>query len=620
MAKHFTLAERIEAYIDDPDQTSPEQRDAIRSRARLTVVRACPGSGKTRLFATRFAREVANWTDNLSGVAALSFTNVAQQEVANRVDQFGTPAGYPHFVGTIDSFLFRYVVSRFAHRTVRFDGIRIGGESEFGIQTESIQFGNVTRERAPLSAFRLEPERDGAVVYVQPTWQSNWQRVADISIAHMIKNKKRAAWQVGECTFNDICFIAWAVLRDHKICDIVAKRFPVILIDEFQDTKPLHEECFKFLFSSKHFAHGMVVGDPDQCIMEFVGARPSLFDDIEKVPGAVGMRLTRCFRSHIGITNIVSLLQRDGQAIKPGRQVDEFSKTILVTHSFTPQKIDYSQVLAGFGKFATEIPLRRYEMAIVTWKTGDANKLRGVQGNACPLDGTVIQEIYNGLQQFNRGSFVGYYQAIEKAFSYCVFETIKPSDSHFEAAELDRYRWKRIVWKIAIESCLPDQSDTVESWLARIRSRFENESRVILTKTVSFGNKLPAKPAKVIALPLAQFLKSGSAVDFVVENIHQVKGKEFDSVCLFVPKPPANQPQAIASWFGFMNNQGNPIPEPAESGEARRVAYVAMTRAKRQLMVMIPETWREELCQHAQGKNFLALFNEERTLAEFVQI
>jgi hypothetical protein len=45
-----------------------------------------------------------------------------------------------------------------------------------------------------------------------------------------------------------------------------------------------------------------------------------------------------------------------------------------------------------------------------------------------------------------------------------------------------------------------------------------------------------------------------------------------------------------------------------------------MTRAKRQLMVMIPETWREELCQHAQGKNFLALFNEERTLAEFVQI
>lgn len=264
--------------------------------------------------------------------------------------------------------------------------------------------------------------------------------------------------------------------------------------------------------------------------------------------------------------------------------------------------------------------MTRDEAAIVTWRTTDANRLRGVQDSNCPLEGAVIRGIYKGLQQFHKGSLTGFYQEIEKAFSYCVFGTIKPLDSRLDQVHLDRRDWKRIVWRIASGACLSKENDTVESWLARIRSCFEDEARQILKTKTSLGKKLPAKPASVLALQMVQFLTSTSTVDFVVENIHQVKGKEFDSVCLFVPKPPANQPQAIASWFGFMDNQGNPIPESAESGETRRVAYVAMTRAKRQLMVIIPKTWREELYQHPQGRKFIALFSEEKTIAEFVQV
>ena len=113
-----SMLERVEAYIADPTEITDEQRAAIKSDARLTIVRACPGSGKTRAFSARFAWDVATSKSARHGVAAMSFTNVAQEEVRRRVREMQVPDGHPHFVGTIDSFLLRYVVRRFGAKLV----------------------------------------------------------------------------------------------------------------------------------------------------------------------------------------------------------------------------------------------------------------------------------------------------------------------------------------------------------------------------------------------------------------------------------------------------------------------------------------------------------------------
>ena len=110
----LSTRQRVERYIADQGEISDEQRRAIVSDARLTLVRACPGSGKTRAFAARFAWEVATAQDRRAGVAAISFTNVAQEEVRRRVRALQIADGYPHLVGTIDAFLLRFVVRRFA--------------------------------------------------------------------------------------------------------------------------------------------------------------------------------------------------------------------------------------------------------------------------------------------------------------------------------------------------------------------------------------------------------------------------------------------------------------------------------------------------------------------------
>lgn len=98
------------------DFPNPEQEAIIRSvlcgENRITIVRACPGSGKTKLFAEILNNIISTWTENIGGVAALSFTNVAQEEITKKL---GEQLQYPHFVGTLDSFMLRYVVRPFGH-------------------------------------------------------------------------------------------------------------------------------------------------------------------------------------------------------------------------------------------------------------------------------------------------------------------------------------------------------------------------------------------------------------------------------------------------------------------------------------------------------------------------
>jgi DNA helicase-2/ATP-dependent DNA helicase PcrA len=89
-----------------------EQKDVLASAARITLVQAGPGSGKTKVFAEIVDRRLKAWPHKVGGLAALSFTNVARDEIEDRVCA-STVA--PHFVGTLDAFFLRFVIAPFGH-------------------------------------------------------------------------------------------------------------------------------------------------------------------------------------------------------------------------------------------------------------------------------------------------------------------------------------------------------------------------------------------------------------------------------------------------------------------------------------------------------------------------
>ena len=84
-----------------------------------TFLRACAGSGKTEVVGMKAAYEIKQWTASNKGIAVLSFTNDATEVIKDRVKRFvGNNGTYPHYIGTLSSFIHSYIVQPFAYKCV----------------------------------------------------------------------------------------------------------------------------------------------------------------------------------------------------------------------------------------------------------------------------------------------------------------------------------------------------------------------------------------------------------------------------------------------------------------------------------------------------------------------
>jgi len=93
-------------------ELTDEQKDFLNADGNV-VLHACPGSGKTHVVARKLLKYVKGWNRPHQGVAVLSFTNVASDEIEKQIKELmpeGFKIGYPHFVGTIDSFINNYIL------------------------------------------------------------------------------------------------------------------------------------------------------------------------------------------------------------------------------------------------------------------------------------------------------------------------------------------------------------------------------------------------------------------------------------------------------------------------------------------------------------------------------
>lgn len=91
-----------------------EEQQKVIDHNGAAFVTACPGAGKTRTMVER-ARRLLDHLDDRRGVAFLSFTNAAVDELEARLRSFGalpTPL-FPSFIGTFDRFLWQFLISPF---------------------------------------------------------------------------------------------------------------------------------------------------------------------------------------------------------------------------------------------------------------------------------------------------------------------------------------------------------------------------------------------------------------------------------------------------------------------------------------------------------------------------
>lgn len=86
----------------------------LENAASDVYLNACPGSGKTEVVGVKTTYEMNRWNGRYAGIAILTFTNSAENELRFRVSSYlGHQVKYPHFLGTFSSWLHGYIANPF---------------------------------------------------------------------------------------------------------------------------------------------------------------------------------------------------------------------------------------------------------------------------------------------------------------------------------------------------------------------------------------------------------------------------------------------------------------------------------------------------------------------------
>lgn len=287
---------------------TPEQQIVIETDARVRVVRAAPGSGKTWLVAELIRKELDKWPTRTSGIAALSFTRVGGDEICRAI---GHELGHPHFVGTIDAFLFRYVIRPHLRRVFNWFAdprILVG---EWGAEHWGYYGPNrKTKLGKGINLFGcvwIGEEQGEAIIAHKPHPAQPLQPLTGKDLCQVNAAKKEVWKKRGLLTHSDAARWASMILEHQPLGAVVRaeviRRFPFLIVDELQDTGHFLGKSIRILLEDPR-ARGVLVGDPDQAIYEFTGARPGLFNTFETIAGSVPLALASSLRCPSAVANV----------------------------------------------------------------------------------------------------------------------------------------------------------------------------------------------------------------------------------------------------------------------------------------------------------------------------
>ena len=288
------------------EHLNPEQLSAVTLPDEHALILAGAGSGKTRVLTTRIAWLVKGGRVAPAGILAVTFTNKAAREMLTRIGAMMTVNPRGMWIGTFHGL---------CNRMLRAHAREAGLPSAFQILDSQDQLAaikrlsktmNVDEERFPpreLQYFINDRKEEGVRARDVPPADENTRRVTELYAAYDEQCQREGVVDFPELLLRSYELLARnEILREHY-----ARRFRHILVDEFQDTNRLQYRWLK-LFRSQD-ARYFCVGDDDQSIYTFRGAHVGNMGDFErefKVKHVI--RLEQNYRSHGNILDAANAL------------------------------------------------------------------------------------------------------------------------------------------------------------------------------------------------------------------------------------------------------------------------------------------------------------------------
>ena len=600
------------------EHLNPEQLAAVTLPDEHALILAGAGSGKTRVLTTRIAWLVTGGRVSPSGVLAVTFTNKAAREMLTRVTAMLPVNPRGMWMGTFHGLCNRML--RAHHRDA-------GLPQAFQILDSQDQLAAIKRL---LKSMNVDEDRFPPR---ELQWFINAQKEEGVRAASVVAADDIARRQVelyaaydeqcqreGVVDFPELLLRSFELLSRNQILrEHYSRRFVHILVDEFQDTNRLQYRWLKLLAGRDSFI--FAVGDDDQSIYTFRGANVGNMADFErdfKVRKVI--RLEQNYRSHGNILDAANALIANNRnrlgknlwtAAGQGEPLRVFEgesdldearwlveevqalarEGTRLAHTAVLYRSNAQSRVLEHALFSQAIPYRVYGGLRFFERAEIKHALAYLRLIALPDDDNALLRVVNFPPRGIGARSIEQLQDVAKATGVSLFKSIQENS---KAAI-----FRRLIGELKAETQNLPLPEVVEHVVARSglaehykteregADRIENLAELVNAAAAFTDEERQTESGETVD-PLTAFLthaaleagehQAGEGQDALqLMTVHSAKGLEFDAVFL----------TGLEEGL-FPHEQSAAERDGLE--EERRLAYVAITRARKRLYLSHAQT------------------------------
>ena len=283
------------------DDLNDAQREAVTSESKKLLVLAGAGSGKTKVLVHRIAWLIKALASSTHSILAVTFTNKAASEMTGRIEGILEQPIPEMWCGTFHSI---------SNRILRRHFKEAGLEKEFAILDSDDQLRIIKRilKELDVDEDQWQPEK---VRWQINTWKDEASRSKDVDdqgdfniemLKRIYIHYENYMAKENLLDFAELILKSYELIKTNKtIKELYRKKFRHVLIDEFQDTNSLQFKWIKNLIDPTTTI--AAVGDDDQSIYGWRGAKIENINKFAKEKGTQIVRLEQNYRSTANILN-----------------------------------------------------------------------------------------------------------------------------------------------------------------------------------------------------------------------------------------------------------------------------------------------------------------------------
>lgn len=315
------------------EMLNPEQKEAVKTTEGPVLVLSGAGTGKTKVLTTRLAYILSQHKANPWNCLVVTFTNRAAREMRERVQGLIGDVANSVWLGTFHSVCVKILRN---HAEI------VGLKSNFTILNEDDQKRLIKQilEAESIDDKKYPPQ---AILDKISRWKDKGLGADKVQndyketvLTHVYQKYQERLLELNCVDFGDIILHTLKILlSEADILDKYQNRFQYIMVDEYQDTNVSQYLLIRLL--SQKYRNLCCVGDDDQSIYSWRGAEiENILRFNKDFPDAKTIRLERNYRSTANILKAASNLISNNQ--------DRLGKTLKVAENSPALQCDNSKI------------------------------------------------------------------------------------------------------------------------------------------------------------------------------------------------------------------------------------------------------------------------------------